>query len=603
MFCEKCGKPTEGEQFLCADCAAEVIPEEVPVQAEVPAQPVESAPETELLDDTFELGLAEDETPAPKKKKKKKGLVIGIIAGVVAVLGVVIALCWSTIWTFFCRTFMSPEDYLVMVETKAVAQHTASLSSAYGKWRSGVASNANATSGTINLVVGDELISLAEMTLAQQSGEAIDLDWLSEISFSVDSNFQDNAFQTILGLNLGKQDILSLDAIFDFENGMYYMTIPEINKKYLSMEMPADMDWGEVQSTYAASLEAVQVLAEDMPSEEAVNEMLNKYVDIVLSEIKNVEKSTKTVKVGGVSQSMTVLTAKITEEDLLNILQEVLKEAEDDKTLKQFIKAYGTYLNTTYQLAYGDSYNVDLYANFTDSIPDLIDQLEEAKETADKSNYLKLYTYVDMQGNVRGHELVTYSDGKKGEEELSYLTVKKGDTIYIEAKLGKLEIEGEKTEKKGVSSGELEFTAQGLETFTIEFEDVTDSSATIRLCPSEEMLNEMMAGSGLPSTFLSNNMALELVLGTSSNPNYIAVNLLLGNDVLVGLNISAEAKTGGDITVPSQSYDVTSQTDFERWLASADLDAIVDALEDADLPDEILDVISYYVDNVNQYLK
>ena len=57
MFCEQCGKPTEGEQFLCADCAAkpvEVVFDDTPVEA--PAQPEETTPETELLvDDTFEL--------------------------------------------------------------------------------------------------------------------------------------------------------------------------------------------------------------------------------------------------------------------------------------------------------------------------------------------------------------------------------------------------------------------------------------------------------------------------------------------------------------------------------------------------------------------
>lgn len=596
MFCKNCGAPTKGEQTLCSKCAhQDTTPEiEVNTQTELPEQ--EQAPVTETPQppvETFQLGI-EPATP----QKKKAGLIGGIIAlAVVAAIAVVAIFCWDGISALWGRTVQSPEDYLADVESAAISEYSADLVAAYGEILEAYANPKNALRGKLQLTLDNTLLSLAETALTQQ-GMSMELDWLSKIDLSFDANIQDSAMQYVIGLGLGGKDLLSADVIFDVEDGKLYMTIPELNEDYVYTDVSYEVDPTELADMMSRINELSKDLARDLPSEKEMQDLIDTYTAIALSNIKDVEKDTETVEIGDASQKMVVLTATITQEDLLDIADEMLSKAKKDKTVKKLIEAISDYVNASNAINNSYYTEVDLYQAFIDSIPDALDSIEQAKQSANDGNYIELLVYVDMQNKVRGHELEVYTDGERSEETLSWLTATKGNTVYTEAKLDGIRIEGEKTENGKVSEGSYTLFVEGAEMITLAFADVTDTEGTLKFIPGEELMSQILSESGIPASLLGDHIALELSYAEES----YSVNILVGTRTLMGLDVSGKAYDSGKISVPESNLDINDEYSLLQWLVDADFDAIVTALEQADVPAELVDTVRSYAQMLQFYM-
>ena len=596
MFCSNCGKPTEGEQTLCPECAQQAagLTNEAPVQPAENVQPAEPAQPAEPVQDTFQLNTPEQQ-PA-KKDKKKTGLIIGVAAAAaVAAIALVLIFCWNGVSAFFDRTFLSPEDYLVKVESKAVAELTGELTQAYGT--SMANTDRKATQMEMQLTVGDEILSMAEAAL-QQQGMEMELDWLSDIKLVLDANSNDDAIQASLGIGLGEDTILTADVIYDIAGPVIYMAIPELNDAYMSVDMSDEFSGVDMAGIMKKNMELQEALLKAMPSEAELNDLIDRYVKIALSQIKNVEKESDKITVDGVSQSVVVLKAKITEKDLYAIMAEILEEAENDKVLKKVLTAMSDYTNAVNELSGYDYEPEDLYEDFLSAIPAALEELEMMEENADKSNYLKLNVYVDMNGDVRGHELTVYTGGEKEMDPISYLTVVKGNTTYTEAELGEVIIEGEKTEKKDVSAGFYKLTVGEMKVGELEFENVTENSGTLRLIPSEEVMGQILEDSGIPTALLGDKLGLEL----SYAENAYSVKILVDSKTLIGLSMSAAVKEGGKISIPEGALDAADENDAMEWIKGMDFSKVISAMEKAEVPQELVDVVKDAVDMLQYYM-
>lgn len=585
MFCEKCGRPTEGEQTICSSCAAEQFAQ-TPEAVETPA----------LDSDTFELNTA-DVVPEKKAPKKKRGLITAIAAlAVVAAVAVGVFLNLDSISAFFGRTFKEPEEYLVDVESAAIADYSAELSGAYGKYLNRYNTNQTAAGAEIRLTLGDDLLSLIESALGQQ-GMAMDLKWLKDIKLSLDTNVQDTAMQVKFGIGLGMKDLLAADVIVDAESGKSYIAIPTLNDDYVYIDIPSNIPLDQVTDMLAQSRQMTEELIKALPTEKELNDLINTYADIILSGIKSVEKEEKTLTVGGVSQKVVVLTAEIKQADMLDMVEDVLKTAQNDKTIKKFLTAMSKYANESSELSGGYYEPVDLYQAFVDAIPAALEGLQEAKEHAESGNYLKMKVYVDMENQVRGHELALYTDGEQVDGSVSWLTAVEGDVTYLKADLGTVQITGKKTEKKGVSEGHYTLTVQEMKIGKVEFENMTENGGTIRFVPSEELLSEALSESGIPTGLLGENVALELTYSNQgTNQVSYAVKVLVNSKTLIGLALSAEASTGGKISAPSDAVNAANQEAIMNWVKDAKFDTLLDNLSKAGVPKDLVDVARSYVE-------
>ena len=579
MFCGKCGSYFEGDGTLCSQCAAE--------------QAAQAGNETAApADDTFQLNTAAP-TGAGKPPKKKRGLIAGIVAAAVVVAcGLGAFLCRDSIKGFTDRTFKSPEAYFVDVQKTAIAEHSDELTQTYGKllntYYDDEAAEMTGFETEIAVTLGDDVLSLMESALSQQ-GMDMDISWLKDIRLSLSANVQDTKMQMLLSAALGKNKLLSADVIMDTDNSKVYAAVPELNKDYLMVDASDMFSAEDIQAALVESTEMTNKMLKVLPSEEVLNNLIDTYVDIALSSIEDVEKETETVEVGEASQKMVVLTAKITEADLIKIAQNVLEEARDDKDLKQIMDNLGEF--------YADYYDfeIDMGEEFQAAVDSALEEMESLEAETDKSNYIELKTYVDMQSNLRGYELSVYEEGEPVMDTLSWLTAVNGKTTYTEADLDGVEIVGEKTENKSVSEGCYELIVEGSEMFTIEFEVEEEVRTTLRFVPGADLMDEIMSESGLPSALLGGNMALELSFGTDeADKSFCQLSVLAGSNTLFNVNLSAKAIDGGNITIPSDAIDALSDDAAQQWLANVDFEQLLTNLENAGIPADLVDTLRSY---------
>lgn len=594
MYCRNCGKRTEGDETLCSSCAKDGSSERSDFGFD--------------SDDSFDLSNPDSEVPqrssrkaSRKAPKGKGGLIVAVIALVVVVAVVGIVLNLNRVGAMFARTFQSPEEYLANVESDAIAEHTSKLTQAYGKSLNAYDPSLTASSADIRLTLGDGLLAVAQTAL-QQQGVNIDVNWLKEIALSVETNVQDKGVQMGLGLGLGKTDVVSADVIVDANGGKAYFAIPELNSNYLYTDISYALSSVNFSQMLEQTTEMYEDLIKSLPSEEDLNAMIDTYSGIVLSGIEKVEKEKDTVTINGVSQKMVVLNAKIKEEEMLDMAIEVLEEAEKDKTLKKLMTAFSDYVNEMNAMQYSGYVPTDLYQEFRNNIPYMIQELEDMKTYADSGNYVKLKIYVDMTGKVRGHELVGYEDGEKVPMPIRWLTVADGDMVYTEAEIGTVEISGEMEEKKGVSSGSYDMTAEGVKIGKLEFSNVTETSGTLRLIPSEEILHEMMNSSGIPVTMLGNKLVLEMSFAApSEHAGSFEVNILADSRTLVGIAVDVEATSGGKISIPSNALNGDDQVNVDQWILGMNFENVLSALERANVPKELLDLARSYLSMLAYY--
>lgn len=594
MFCGKCGTYFEGDQPLCEKCAAEQAAE----------QPVEQVAEQTYgngfadpmpNNDVFELNTSAPQQ-APKKSRKKRGLVAGIVAATVAVaVGVGAIFGGPYIKAFFNRTFQKPEEYFVDVQKTAISDYSNEVTSAYGKLMNMYYTDEGGATGIeaeLKLTVGDELLALLESNL----GAEMDLDFLKDIRLTANVNSQDSLAQMIVAASLSKTQIISADLIMDLAESKLFAAVPELNKQYLMVDasaMDMDVSIDEMKESMAEAAAMGDKIASALPSEEALNTLINTYLDVALSCIDDVEKENKTLEVGEASQKMVVLTATITEKDIFEIGQAVLEEAKDDENLKQIIED----LNEVFAEMYGNE--MDLYPEFQSAIEDALESMEYDSEDFSDDNYIEWITYVDMQGEVCGYEAVIYSEDEDDMDVFSWLTATKGKTTYIECEIpsADVEISGEKVEIKGGTEGFYELSVGGMDLGTMEFETVTDTRTTLRLIPSEAIMDQILSESGLPTALLSGNVALELSFGENeAGADFLEVGVLAANKTLVSFGLSAKKVTGGDVTIPSDAIDVTDSSALEQWLSNVNFEQLMDGLERAGVSQELLDQAQSYID-------
>ena len=593
MFCVKCGSPVDGEQELCSKCAAEQTAqaEEQVTQAEEQVTQTEETTENPMpTEEEFVLNSA-DTAEEQDPPKKKRGLIAAIVAALLVVACVaVVLLNLNSIKAFVGRTFQSPEDYYVNVEEAAIAEYSDELSASYGefldKYYDEEASVAyDAIEAEMSITLGDELLTLIESALAQ-SGMEMDAAWLQNVRLSLNANVQGSVMEMLLGASLGNNKLLTADVIMDTEGSKVYAAVPELNEDYVYFDVSDMMSAEEFQEAIAQGNQMSTKLMEALPSEKELNTLINTYTKLALACIKNVEKETVTVTVNGVSQKMVVLTATITETDMVTIAHNVLTKAQDDQVVEKLWNAIS------------ELYDVDtenLKQGFSDILEDALERLEEAKEQADDSNYVELKTYVDMENSVRGRELNVYTAGEKVSPPISWMTAVDDKTTYIEINLGEVSILGEKMQRRSKTEGFYQLYQNEQDLAKLEFEVVEDTSTTLCLIPGAALMRNLMSEEGLPAALMAGNVALELSYGTNKAGNsFCELNVLVGSNTLLNIGLSAQGVVGDDITVPTDAIDIVSADGVSQWLANADVDNFIDGLENANVPEALVDILRTY---------
>lgn len=573
MFCDKCGNPIPEGQDHCPNCQEE---------------PMEISPEIPAESEEFTLTTPQE---VPEKKKTVNLLLLaGGAAVLVALVGVIIA--WA------CGAFRSPQQQLLHIEKTGAKVASAALAEGYEAYIDAMQSRLPMEDGyrtgvDCRLSLKEELWRMALGSMVGADVGDIDLSWIDHILLHMDVAVKGDRMGMEMGVGLNDTVLLSAQMLMDLAQNKAAVALPELNSQYLGMELTGE---GMSPDTMTKSMELVKTFIQDLPEKDAVKEMLDRYLDIALGCIQTVEKSTKTVTAGELSKSVTVLKLTLTQEQLLDLLTQLATTAKTDETLKQFFTAFSSYYNGI-NAAIPENFDTpfepeDLYADFLETLDELLADLEEQKKSVDPANYVVISNYV-FQNVILGRKLEAF-DADGSSESAHYLVLAGKDGYCFEAEMPDLRIAGSGKE----DALECTLTAEGQEMLKVQTEGLEFAedvlSGTVRLYPSEALLTEM--GLEDSQAFMADlaGCYLEMVVSSGKDTGNVTLRVVAGGETLGTLTMDVVIRTEASITLPETTLDPENEADMEQWAKTLSFDKLIANMEAAKVPSD-------YVDTVRQF--
>ena len=585
MFCGNCGRPIPEGQQNCQFCNP---PAQQPAQEPVQTTYIPPVQDQTPVQPDFELNMPAEGTVRKKKGGNKTFL---IIVALLAVVGIVLAAFnWGSIVRFFKRSFAEPAVYLQDVEKSHVADTAKTIATNYDKALDRYYPEGSSTDTTVTVEVGDQLMSLLNTALSQ-SGVDLDLSWIDSITIAPKVDVYKNVQRTDLGLGINGTHLVTASVIMDMDNQLIYIGLPELHDTYLQLDL-AEL-YGEDMSAMMAenmamSPELTQRLMEAMPTGEQIEELINTYFGILLDEMTDVEKATETVKLDGLEQDLLVMTAKLSQKDVLKIAEKILKEARKDKTIEDILDSMELYMN---EMSEGYSESYDLHDMFVETVDEALAELESVMEEAEGGKFLTIETFLDSKDNVAGRAITISVDDTKVKGH--YITVTEGNKFAFEAELATVEISGEGTIKDGKRTGSYTLTVADTDYVTVEIEDYACTeggmvSGTIRVIP-EPIVYEMMDMDSTVAAILG-QAAFELTI----NSDTVILGIETAGSKLISFEVSGQSTKPSPIALP-ESIGADNEAAAMKWLSEMDIASVVSKLDKIGLPDEYMTLVDQFV--------
>ena len=406
------------------------------------------------------------QAPAPKKKKLKFLRFLLPVAAVVVVLALVIGIfAPSTVSSItkglsgsFIKTFGEPEEYFQHVEEETVMGLARNFSRSYGQYRDSFTSDV-AGEASVKLTISEEFSDLIKSVLG---ASGMDFEWLNGLELKLGSNSKGDLADTRIELLLGENSILSAQMIMDNANQMLYAALPSISNKFMALDLEELIDEDAMtgmqgMTNMMTDAEFINVL----PTEDEINDLLERYISLALSQIEEVEMEEEKVSVGDYEEKLTVLEFSIDGEDAAKMATAVLKAMKEDEDLKAIVVRLGDYLVKSEVADYDDG--DELYDEFKDALDEAMDDLDGME---DDDTELTWRDYVNSDHEVVGRT-IEFDD----EELLHYLQVQEGKNIGFEAACGEFKVTGEGTMVRDVINAEYVFKMDGEKLLTMTLTD------------------------------------------------------------------------------------------------------------------------------------
>lgn len=582
MICRKCGSNIDDNAPVCPICgepsgiAADNVP--MPEAAGMPAYNM-STPETS--------GMTPEAATAGIKKTP---VIIGIIAA--ALIAVLSIINIERINNFIHKTFSSPEKYYQFVEHRKLKESVKKSGEAYGSYKSGLADLYDKSTETeFTIVLEEDGKALRE--LLEYAG--FDVSWFQSASISTNASFKDNTAAERIALSINDTALLSVNVIMD--NGIYYTRIPEISETYIGVDTSTQINGFPYRNTRlygyavsdALSPESIQTsyrnLADAYPDRKQLEELISRYMNLVIDCINNVSKSNTTLSVEGVSQKCTMLKVTIDSGSLQNIAETVLVEMQNDDELQTLII---NMLSANEDAAGDEAYTDELYNEFQEFLEYLINELDYLSYMDED---MIMNVYVDGKGNIIGRTISFYDlafskltpeKGGKNGYELSY----KYDNDSIR-------LAGTGTRSGGTLNGNYSMEVNDIPVIDIIVNNLTGQNngrlnGRLEIMPSAEVSRIV---SKIPKLSFIGYSTLILDFGSASDSNTFKMSLTTTKYDIGSISISSKT---GNASVPAipDSNDIImieDEDDIIEWVEGIDLDNLISAMKSAGIPAGFID--------------
>ncbi len=579
MFCGNCGNQmTETERF-CGKCGWRnpLVGSTAPAQAETteaPARPVTATP--------VQPQMPAPGVPAEKKvsgKKPPMGLLIGIGVAVLAVILLLVFLLTSaTVKNWFKKTFSEPEEYYQWVEGNAAEEAVSNVTTIYNDYiRESL--KIYDTSVSIEASAKLEEAGMDMLSLAGMAG--IDLSWLDSVSFAADVSVKDNK----LSVDLQETELLHIAGILDIAEENAYLQLPDLNPMYMLAEVSDTEEAVEL-------FDLLKVFYEAAPDKKLTEKLLNRYTQLALSCIDDVDMSEKTIRAEGVSQDCVELEVTIDEKTLADMAELVLETMEEDEDIREWV------LETFAAIEESD-FDMDLDMDAEEFYENLQEEIEyaldEAEYISDYDMEFVMLVYVDSKGNICGRALE--QDGQSVEVLMTHDGSSFGFTASCEMDEERIEFAGSGKDSGGKLTGEFEvaYNGMGLVEIAVEKFDTDKAKAgqlqgTFTIAPSSSLIRAMEL-----SSFASviGEMSVKMEADSDVNSVELVCSVMQEEEKWGTVTLALSRDSGKTVKLPADKnvVEVEDFEDFEEWYETADWEGYIRKLVKAEVDDEITDML------------
>lgn len=523
----------------------------------------------------------------PVKKKSKKKIII-IVAAIVAVLAVVFVFLFPTIR----RMVMPANQYLQMVESESAKNASNSIGNLVGNFKAN--GGKQSTEGNISL----KLDSKGSQIIKDNTNA--DLSWLSDANINFSTNRNDNLIQLKGNLQLNNSDLLSQNIVFDYANGVYYITIPELSDKTLKFDLNQALP--SASTDYSSSMNSFKEIYNVIPDENVTKNIINRYTAAVIKQINNVQKTDTAAEVNGVYQKCTLLTAVIDKATVKNICINALNELKSDNDIRTIIQNYCSI--------------EDANANFDDVYSNFISSIDNALSSVNNDNIFDEFTQFEYKVWVDYSDKIIGRGIYYGGQDIHYLDVQNNGQFGYEFDAGLMTIKGSGATNNNGRTGKFTLSANGISICNVDVENAKydklpdEISGTYVFSLSEGVASSIMAGyngsnnyyedydlDDIDDLFNSNNSynnplslltKLKLKLDINANKENCDLNLSLlsDKDSIVSLGVFEKLKEPEIIALPDESNVIYADDnmDMQNWIDKSKSEELMRKLTEIGLP-------------------
>jgi len=519
--------------------------------------------------------------PESTVEKRRAKRIIRTVLSLVLVFTMMLGLCSCA---FFKKAFSKPHTYFQYVEEENISSGIDSVLNTYTNIRNNVTTTEQAAKATLQVRVGDQIKDLAETY-----GD-LDISWVNDLIVSIGSNIKEDAMQADVSLALAKKAIATINMIADLEEEALYVSVPEFLENTLAIDFD---DYGIDLSEYEDVKEKLKVL-EALPEAKNIKKILDKYVAIVLKNITEAEKSSETLDVNGYEEDCTAIEVEISYVTLADICLDLIPAAVKDKDLEKLILDIDAMLSDMDV----DADLEDLWDDFKDNAEDLVEDLEDEYDDLDDDTILTWTDYINGDSEIIGRHLEIETYGEK--VEIFYGTAYENDEFGFEMSInvpyeGEILIEGEGSEKKGLIEGSFELSVMDEAMLIVDVENFDKEklkegylNGMFEVSLSDELMSELDLDSSAFASMLGSAISFKFDVTSSSDVFNIAASLMAGKSEFFAIILNSEKEKSANIKAPTK--DIVD--DPEEWVEDLDIDTVLEKLEDAGIPNDVIDLIT-----------
>jgi len=368
-----------------------------------------------LSNDSYSISL--DSVP---NRSKRLPIILFSVMGLLVVT-LLIAFFNKTVNNYISMKLLSPSKYLAKVEANELKKTSNSPLLKLASNKKVDPKEGSTKPYSFELKLSDSVKSLAQtyaknLTKSDPTTSVI----LEEIitkteSVTIEGSIagKEKDYSFIVGFKLNDSEIIKANVIISFEDNMIYFQIPTLSNKWLSHKLDES-----ITKNFPDSAKTSEKL-----SKLSYKDIFSKYMKILIDNLDKVKKSeNNTLEINKINQNCTLLESNVTAENAKDISVKLLEELKKDDDIKDLF------------------ISLNLAKDEKDYEKNLSTSIEKIKEKGvfDKDSKCSFKVWVDLQGDVLGHE-VKFNDtcfGYKTVEdnnkcEFVYYLAPKGDTFSI----------------------------------------------------------------------------------------------------------------------------------------------------------------------------